>query len=167
MACGAKGRVGDYLAWLRHTQGEAAVSAALQTGAWVGPQAPPPAPPLALADAIIYHLSLTPTALAYYHKRGLTDDTILRRRLGYGAPPGKSHQRFVLPILSRGQLVNLKFRRDDTCPTCGAIGQSEGEELICLQGHRYRPADPDEKYIGIQGHNRPFSGAPTKRPAPV
>ena len=63
--------------------------------------------PQDLADR--YHSSITEHAVAYYHSRGLSDESIIKFRLGYGAPPGQAQTRFSIPIYQNSILVNIKF----------------------------------------------------------
>lgn len=109
--------------------------------------------PTDLADK--YHTSLTEHAVAYYHSRGLNDESILKHRLGYGIPPGQTLPRFSVPVYSSGTLVNIKFRRDDSCPSCASFSQVSRDDQLCCKncGRLWTPDGP--KYLGVQGHSAP------------
>lgn len=107
--------------------------------------------------ALRYHLQLGEGERHYFYNRGLTDESINRWELGYGTPPSGGAERFSIPIRDiKGLLVNVRFRRDDRCPECGALDTREIDKSThlfqcdyCEHQWRAHPA----KFIGIPGAN--------------
>lgn len=68
------------------------------------------------------YLRLPDHARAYYHSRGMTDESIERWRLGWGVLPSSkcAQPRYILPVFETGQLVELRGRLADAgaCTTC-------------------------------------------------
>ena len=93
----------------------------------------PPVEPLPFEMAFDYHADLTPEKRAYYHARGISDESIDRFLLGYGCPPGSSTPRYAIPIIEGHDLLNIKFRADPAIES--------GDGVV--------------KYHGIKDHNVP------------
>jgi len=110
--------------------------------------------PLPCGVALDYHLELTREALAYYEHRGLSKETIVRFQLGYGKPPGHDFNRFTIPIYRGDDLVNVKFRRDDTCPYCGSFDTKEQHGTVaCPCGASW--AAVGTKYFSLKNRGTP------------
>lgn len=160
-ACGERGNVVD---WVAKTKGipEREAARLLRDGVSETP-APPRRPrivhevaPLSPELALAYHRSLGEGERGWYHWRGISDDTIDRFRLGYGVPPGRSEGRFTIPVYEGERLVNVRYRRDDRCPSCSSPWTSEVSKGLfeCLEcSNTFGRIDLDDKYIGIADHN--------------
>lgn len=155
-ACGVRGDVVD---WTQFSEGfsfgEALAFLSKQAGEiiWTPPVVVK-APPLPVDVALDYHFAITQRELAYYEHRGLIKETIVKFQLGYGNPPGKETGYFTLPVYKGEDLVNVKFRRDDTCPSCGNFDAKEEHGLLtCLCGETWNADGP--KYLGIKDRNMP------------
>ena len=120
--------------------------------------------PIDQSLALRYHLLLKEPERDWYHRRGINNEAIEHFQLGYGTPPGGSHPRYTIPVYQAGQLVNVRFRRDDRCPACDSLNTAEppktSQEFVCRDcGNMWiHPDDPQaiKKYSGIKGHNQPW-----------
>jgi DNA primase len=143
-ACGAEGDIYSYINYLKG-KGEN-VEELVKSAPIKVERAVKHVPKVEFSTAFNYHLNLSTRTVDYYLNRGLTKKTIIDNLLGYGIPPFKKHPRYTIPIFHNGKIINIKFRRDDSCPICGK----------CSCEHEFTPLDTDEKFIGIAGHNFPF-----------
>lgn len=151
-ACGAKG---DAIEWIKFSHNLGFFNAVdyLEKTASDAPYVAPAReslPPLKPHIAIDYQLNLNERALRYYHSRLLSNETIVRFRLGYGPPPGHTESWFSIPIYENEKLVNIKFRRDDGCPMCDSFDTKiDNGDVRCLQcSCRWTPTVP--KYLGLK-----------------
>jgi DNA primase len=72
--------------------------------------------PLPSMLARLYHELMPHEKRAWYRARGLTNKTIDQYQLGYD----EAGERFVIPVFDAdGDLLTLRFRRDDACGTDG------------------------------------------------
>lgn len=77
----------------------------------------------------------------YYHRRGFTDETIRRWRLGYGRLPASRAKwpRLILPIFENGRLVALKGRRIHEQDTEAKWLQSGGSKSVLFGAEALGP----------------------------
>lgn len=152
-ACGVRG---DIIDWLRYSEGLSWRDAVKRLEAGTGLTAYIPRKRarmrLKASQALDYHFALTPHALAFYRHRGLDTSTVVRFQLGYGPPPGYADNWFAIPVYRGEELVNIKFRRDDSCPDCKSFNTAEDHTRLTCQdcGLIWTAAHP-VKYLGIQG----------------
>ncbi len=123
VSCGKKG---DIFAWLMERDGLDFTQALRKAQAMAGvggndtairgksTQKPKPASPPEDSRAMQpglaeqYNKDLPPERREYYHKRGLSDETIDHFKLGWDGT------RYTIPIFINGECVNIRRRRDDS-----------------------------------------------------
>lgn len=98
----------DFRAAVRRLESLAGESIAGDTGNKRGrPREPETPRTIHRGVAEQYHTDLPPSRREYYHRRGLTDETIDEYRLGWDGT------RYTIPVFAGGELVNIRRRRDD------------------------------------------------------
>jgi DNA primase len=130
---------------------------------------PVPLDDLPQSMGLQYHLDMDAEERQWYRRRGLSDRTIDHFQFGFAQPPGCLRKRFTIPLYEGGSLVNIRFRRDDRCPECGASATKEIDRdnhiwqcEYCEHEFEHPEMDhsrpvPDwfasRKYCGLKGRN--------------
>jgi len=119
-ACGKAGSIFDWLQGIYNIDLPQAIRKAEELANMPTSLRPtPPAPPkaekpkpvklltLPMEIAEKYHNEMPPERREYFRKRGLSDETINRFKLGW------DDRRYTIPIVVNGELVNIRRRKDD------------------------------------------------------
>lgn len=122
--CFACGAAGDIVTWVEKTQNVATGDAIRWLAHYASlpttddkPTTQPVRTPVPESHKVLnrklaeqYHAMLPPERRAYYHRRGLNDETIDYYLLGWDGT------RYTIPIFINNELVNIRRRRDDDNP---------------------------------------------------
>lgn len=123
-SCGKNGSILDWLMLTHNVDLAEAIKMAEKLAGMVSAHKAEPAKrtmPMGLAEQ--RHADLTPQRRAYYHGRGLTDETIDYFKLGWDG----TH--YTIPVIVGSELLNIRRRRDD------ANKKDKGEKYLNTAGY--------------------------------